>query len=206
MLYYEIHVTVKVNDVEQFRAECEKLKVKPIILDLQQRSGNVFAEVMTSSTVETLDVTIQTAAAEVERISAAMQHAGFNVERCKIETVPWHPDVPTAFNAKDHFPGSHFETHFGIVVSEGEQETALREVANTFDLHLSKNVFKRLPNNRYVQMATYRSYTDLKEQFEEKVHQITDALSVSRLPLEKDPKIEFSIFDSDYTYDQQWLS
>src|SRR5574343_260552 len=112
MLHYEIHVTVQTKEVERFQDVCKKLGVKPIILDLQNKSGDVLCEVMTSSTISTYDRTVVEAKAAMVGICVLLTKAGFEVIRSKIETVPWHPLAPKEHGGKIHFEGSHFETHF----------------------------------------------------------------------------------------------
>ena len=205
MLHYEIHVTVQTKHPEAFTAKCKEIGVKPIILDLQKKSGDVLCEVMTSSTISTDDQTVETALREMYSIENELTKNGFNIVRGKIETVPWHPSAPSEHNGKQHFPGSHFETHFGVVINYPEDAEDLREIAKRFNMHLSKNVFKHRPDGSYIQMATYRSYDKVKEDFELLVNEIAKSVFSHHLVLEKPPKIEFAIYDSNANHDSQWL-
>ncbi len=206
MLHYEIHVTVKTNDTEKFKATCSELGVKPIILDLQKKSGDVLCEVMTSSTISTDDETIDSAFKAMHNIIAGLAQAGFFIVRGKIETVPWHPVAPSNHNGILHKGGSHFETHFGVIVKSQDDLLALCTLAEDSHLRLSKNVFKRFDDGSFVQMATLRSYTAVKEDFELIVDSITCELGSLGLKLEKSPKIEFAIFDTNAEHDNAWLS
>lgn len=208
MLHYEIHVTVQTNCTERFKARCKELGVKPIILDLQKKSGDVLCEVMTSSTLSTYDKTVNEAKAEMLRISMglAVDKEHFTVIRAKIETVPWHPMAPSEHNGKFHFEGSHYETHFGVIIKSQEDVLALCMFAESHKLHLSKNAIKRFDDGSFVQMATFRSYTALKEDFELIVDSITRGIYGLGLTLEKTPKIEFAIYDTNADHDAEWLS
>jgi len=205
MLHYEIHVTVKTHEVERFQEVCKTIGVKPIILDLQKKSGDVLCEVMTSSTISTNDRTVGEAKVAMIRICSHLAKAGFVVIRSKIETVPWHPLAPSEHNGQRHFLGSHFETHFGVVINNIEDVESLTDIARTFKLHLSKNIFKRRPDGSYIQMVTYRSYDKVSEDFSLLVDQILKTMYAHHLTLEKLPKIEFAVYDTDHSHDNAWL-
>ena len=205
MLHYEILVTVQTKEVEQFQEVCKEIGVKPIILDLQKKSGDVLCEVMTSSTISTYDSTVVEAEAAMVGICVLLTKRGFTPIRSKIETVPWHPLAPSEHNDKQHFEGSHFETHFGVVINYPEDNENLKEIAKQFNLHLSKNIFKRRPDGSYIQMVTYRSYDKVSEDFSLLVDQILKVMYSKHLTLEKLPKIEFAVYDTNHKHDLNWI-
>ena len=205
MLHYEIHVTVRTNEVERFQEVCKTIGVKPIILDLQKKSGDVLCEVMTSSTISTYDKTVVEAKAAMVGICVLLTKEGFEVIRSKIETVPWHPLAPSEHNGAQHFEGSHFETHFGVVINSIEDVESLTDIARTFKLHLSKNIFKRRPDGSYIQMVTYRSYDKVSEDFSLLVDQILKTMYAHHLTLDKLPKIEFAVYDTNHEHDLKWI-
>lgn len=206
MLHYEIHVTVRTKEVERFQEVCTKIGVKPIILDLQKKSGDVLCDVMTSSTITTDDRTLFTAKKHMYWVADQIARDGCEVIRCKIETVPWHPEAPSEHNGKRHFPGSHFEAHLGVIIKSENDLSVLKGFSERHSLHLSKNVFKRFDDGSYCQMATYRSYTMVKEDFELNIEEIVNALKSAGLTFEKLPKIEFAIYDSAANHDNAWLN
>ena len=206
MLHYEIHVTVQTKHPEAFTAKCKEIGVKPIILDLQKKSGDVLCEVMTSSTISTYDETVAEAKADMVSICTLLTKAGFGVVRSKIETVPWHPLAPSEHNGMKHFEGSHFETHFGVIINHPEDVENLKEISNRFNLHLSKNILKRRPDGSYIQMATYRSYDKVSEDFSLLVDEILKAMYAKHLTLEKLPKIEFAVYDTNHLHDMNWIA
>lgn len=206
MLHYEIHVTVQTKRPEEFKAKCREIGVKPIILDLQKKSGDVLCEVMTSSTISTYDKTVVEAKADMISICELFTKAGFEVIRSKIETVPWHPLAPSEHNGVKHSEGSHFETHFGVIINHSDDVENLKAIANRFNLHLSKNILKRRPDGSYIQMATYRSYNKVSEDFSLLVDEILKAMYAKHLSLEKLPKIEFAVYDSNHQHDMNWIA
>jgi hypothetical protein len=205
MLHYEIHVTVRTNEVERFQDVCKDIGVKSIILDLQKKSGDVLCEVMTSSTISTHDKTVVEAKAAMVGICVLLTKAGFDVIRSKIETVPWHPLAPSEHNGQSHFEGSHFETHFGVVINYSEDVDNLKKIAEQFNLHWSKNILKRRPDGSYIQMVTYRSYDKVSEDFSLLVDQILKTMYSKHLTLEKLPKIEFAVYDTNHKHDLNWI-
>lgn len=205
MLHYEIHVTVRTTDVERFQEVCKKIDVKPIILELQKKSGDVLCEVMTSSTISTDDHTIGEAKVAMIRICSHLSKERFVVIRSKIETVPWHPLAPCEHNGQRHFLGSHFETHFGVIIKEKGDGFKLNDLSKTHNLHLSKNVLKKFDDGSHVQMTTYRSYSMIKEDFELVVDNIVKEIFNVGLTLEKMPKIEFAVYDTNYEHDLKWI-
>lgn len=205
MLHYEIHVTVKTPDVEEFSWVCNFIGVKPIILDLQKKSGDVLCDVMTSSTITTDDVTLTTAMAELERISNHLKSSGFEVIRGKIETVPSHPDANVADVGKQYPNGQHLESHMSILISNEQEAGALRELARRCSLHLSKNPFKVFEDGSYVQMATYRSYFGNIETFMKCLYTYINELRKAGLNLRKAPNVEFAIYDTNAVHDLDWI-
>ena len=89
---YEIHVTVKMSghqdsypqQIRKFKAVCEGIGVKPIVLDLE---NDGMKDAMTSSHHFGDN---RSAYTECMRIASHLEHCGMEVLREKIETVPWH--------------------------------------------------------------------------------------------------------------------
>jgi len=105
----------------------DKIRVKPIILDLQDKEGdNVFIDTMTSSTFMGDN---NSAYYEMKRISEGLSSQGFKVIREKIETVPWHPAAPSKVDGNSAMPKDcYFETHFGVRTTDAHL-SELREFA-----------------------------------------------------------------------------
>lgn len=197
---YEIHVTVATEDLDSFRGACKILEVKPIILDLQDTGGGtVMVDVMTSS-VHVGDNA--SAYMEMERISQGLDEMGFQVERSKIETVPWHPAAP--HRGEDKMPENcYFESHLAVIVT-ANTEPKLREIAEDNGAHLSRNVFKRIDEDRYKVMVTARSHTGTYLSFKEWLDLIESA--IKREGFEIDRIItEFSVFDTKVSHDSSWV-
>lgn len=208
-LPFELHVTVQSAPADAFRQVCETLKVKPIFLALQDRSGaTVLEDVMTSSVFfgdnrQALD--------ELERIAQGLADAGLAVVRKKIETVPWHPAAPSEKNGVATMPpGGYFESHLNVIVEAANAEEAqakreqLADIARAGGAHLSRNVFKKLSETAFTVMMTLRAYNGTREQFDVSRDWLAGALDVSGFQVEK-VITEFSIYDTKNAHDASWL-
>lgn len=202
---FEIHVTVANSNeisVSAFKEDCQKLNVKPILLDLQNNSKTVMHDLMTSSVHIGNN---SSAYSELMRISDGLAGAGYKVVRKKIETVPWHPAAPS----EDHLnptmpPDCYFECHLAIITCE-EKLSLLEELVKDCDCHLSRNILKKLDNKYFKIMATYRQYTGTRGTFESTVQDIRDKLITYGFTVDK-LITEFSIYDSKVSHDAEWLN
>lgn len=202
---YEIHVTVNAEngiDVEQYKKDCKNIGVKPILLELQNQSGSiVMDDVMTSSKIygnngEAFD--------EMKRISNSLKEKGYNVIREKIEASYWHQKAPFKEDGDRIMPeGCYFECHFNVLC-DNEKMAELSRIAKENNCHLSKNIFKKLDDNTFTIMLTYRSYTDMYEDFENNINTIKNILTSSNFKVEKEI-VEFSIYDTKLAHDSKWL-
>lgn len=208
-LPFEIHITVHASDfqIEQFKDTCQSIGVKPIVLDLTK----TFTDVMTSSVIMTDNVG---AYKEMKRISECLTKTGFKVIRDKIETVPWHPAAPLFYG--DVNPNRYFECHINIVVNDTERAKLIDwNNMNNVGGHFSKNVFKLINDEDYVQMLTLRSSTITKEDvttaptFIQYINDILEQLNTST-DLRKDAvlkhTIEYAIYDTNIAHNTSWVT
>jgi len=198
---YEIHISVKDANQELFRQVCQALNVKPIVLALQV-GNEVLDDVMTSSKHYGDN---QSAYLEMKRISDGLRRSGFNVVREKIETVPWHPAAPSAEDSNPTMPKDcYFECHIGVIVEKIRAAETLHMIAGMYNAHLSRNVFKKLDNDTYVQMITYRTYTGTREVFEATAKELRGVIKQEGFQIDN-VVTEFSIYDTKVTHDAAWI-
>jgi len=209
-LPFEIHITVKLLNVEQvdrFKTVCNTIGVKPIVLDL--KAG--VQDVMTSSVIMSDN---KGAYEEMCRISALLTNSGFLVIREKIETVPWHPAAPLV--STDVNPNQYFECHINIVVNDAERAKLITWNEN-FKIggHFSKNVFKRINDEDYVQMVTLRSSTitnidvTTAPTFIQYINVVLDQLNTTsdlREGAVLKHTIEYAIYDTNIAHDTSWVT
>jgi hypothetical protein len=205
-LGYEFHVTVDANgaDQEAFRATCQELAVKPIVLDLGINNNTTLTDFMTSS--KAMYGSDDQAYAELQRIAEGMEANKYKVVRRKIEAVPWHPLAPQ--QAGESMPeGCYFEAHLGIDLL-ADDVARLREILATErpDLHLSRNAFKQLGSGRMVLMATLRDYRAPFDAFTSSVVDAQTVIAHAGFALEKEAIVEFALYDSNVHHDTPWMT
>jgi len=216
---YEIHITVDLEcgnnsddvwvgetmkefgeiQLKLFMETCKKIGVKPIVLDLENSGESVMKDVMTSSKHIGNNAS---AYIECERIVNDLKNQEFKVVRSKIETVPWHPAAPT--EEGDVMPNDcYFEAHIGCIITR-EEKGELEYIAETHAAHISRNFFKKLEGDKYVNMITLRKYEGTYYQFCHDLTALTNALYEEKIEFDK-VITEFSIYDTKVSHDFLWL-
>ena len=197
---YEIHVTVKTDDLMHFRRQCERLQVKPIILDLQDHQGlGVMQDVMTSSKYkgkEPLD--------HANNLKSRLEYRGFEVLRVKIETTPFHSCVPTVANGLQVNTPNYFESHIRVYTLP-KRLPALRTYAASKGVHVSQNILKKDTRGGVWILATLRAYTGVLEEFQATVVNFTAGVPVSGYDVDK-VEVEYVIYDTNTNHDHLWIS
>ena len=209
-LPFEIHITVKLQNVEQvefFKDVCKDIGVKPIVLDLKVG----VQDIMTSSVIMSDN---KGAYEEMRRISNRLINHGFDVIRAKIETVPWHPAVPLI--SSDVNLNRYFECHINIMVND-EEKAKLVAWNDDFKIggHFSKNMFKRLNDEDYVQMLTLRSSTitnvdvTTAPMFIQYINNVLEQLNTElglRAGAVLKHTTEYAIYDTNIAHDTAWVT
>jgi len=203
---YEIHVTVTPThsdmNLSSFKEACNRLKVKPILLDLHLKDDKIMKDLMTSSIIMGDN---RAAFEEMKRISTGLDVEGFSVLREKIETIPWHPAAPSKLHQNAKMPPNcYFECHLNTLCTS-DRESALNDIAKKHQAHKSRNAFKKYDDGTYTIMVTFRSYTLLQEDFRERVDSIKRDLLANSFSVEKEI-VEFSIYDSKVSHDSAWIT
>lgn len=207
---YEIHLTVHIPQgldseafsIDQFKASCSQLGVKPILLDLHLQEGAVFKDLMTSSTFMGNN---KEAYEEMRRISEGLMNDGWAVVREKIETIPWHPAAPSKAHQKPEMPPHcYFECHLNTLCND-DRYVELKRITTKHKAHLSKNAFKKFEDGTYTIMMTYRSYDDVYEDFKFDLEAIKDDLEYKKFEVEKEI-VEFAIYDTKVSHDKEWIN
>lgn len=205
---HEIHITIQGRDganidLEDFRAVCSKLGVKPIVLDLHTKEGAEIKDIMTSSISVS---STATAIYKMNELKEQLTKRGYNVVRNKLESVPWHPMVPNRENKFKHTEGCYFESHIEVFIdgSNPLSMPALKGIAANHDLHVSRNFFKRTDSGIFTIMLTLRDYTGTIEDFKQKVSEAREAIK-SSFDLTGKEEIEYCLYDSNTDHDNIWI-
>lgn len=201
-LPYEIHITVDLKkserDVDQFKNVCRAYDLKPIIIELEKNGENIMNDVMTSS-VHFGDNNSAIYAAE--SLVAILRTYNLFTSRVKIETVPWHPAAPIG---DDEMPeNSYFESHLRIVTTL-ERKWELEEIANSYDVHLSRNFFKKISDDEYIIMMTMRDDDTNYESFKTEIEHLKKILIEENFLVDK-TEIEFAVYDTNVNHDIEWI-
>ncbi len=195
-LAFEIHITVdNIQDIDTFKVDCEKISVKPIILDLYN-NNNVIKDIMTSSV---FIGTTKNAHEYSNGISISLENMGYKVLRQKIETVPWHPASYHSHKLSIKNT-SYYETHFAF--SEADD---IVEFSKKHNIKISKNLMKK--NNNNIQMGTYRISSNLMSiaSFEQKVSDIVNDGIDNNITILEKPIIEYALYDDNKEHDREWI-
>lgn len=193
-MIYEFHVTLQNANKEKFKSFCSVLKVKPIILDIQQKdSKSIYEEVMTSST-ENFKTDLE-AKKHLDYLVKKLKEQSFEVIREKIECEPTHKDINKCLQNK------YLEAHLNVFVKNDQTLENVTSICKNYNVHLSRNVNKQLENG-FTIMITYRENVKLKI-FKHKLNKIIKEIKQFH-NIEKEV-IEYALFDSNLNYDTQWL-
>ena len=185
--------------INDFKKICGEINVKPIALNLENNGKNVMKDVMTSSHHIGSNGSV---IGECARICSHLEDKGFIVSRKKIETVPWHPSAPS--NSGDKMPGDcYFEAHIGCVIKPIEK-SKLEHIAVENNAHLSRNFFKKMDGDRFVNMMTLRFYDGTYSDFMMHLEDLKKALIFNDIEFEK-VITEFAIYDTKVSHDFLWL-
>lgn len=203
---FEIHVTVDASEsVEKFRVDCNKIGVKPVLLDLHTKKEGLVKDMMTSQVV--IGSTAEAFSA-MNATSAALGEIGYDVIRRKIEAAPWHPSAPTATNGLKHIEDNYFESHLEVYVENTEGANysvkTLKEILQGSDVHVSSNAFKVFGDVSTV-MVTLRRKVGIIQSFTHELVVLRKRLLEAGFKISEKDIVEYSIFDSNVQHDSAWI-
>ena len=179
-IYYETHITVAYDP--RFVDYCKSIGVKVVHIDM---GDDVPKHLMTSHTTKGDDYEFLK---EAHRLTSLFFTEGFDIQRVKVETVPWHPYV-------DEF--GYFECHLAY------KEPFADKIADVFKLHKSRNLMKT--GDSTVQMYTYREYNTTREDFEANIECTIQPIQFLTGMLPEKRIIEYAIYDSNKHLDDEWM-
>lgn len=207
---YEMHITVEFDEdwkgseknvLTNFKLNCHKIGVKPILLDLHLKDGAVFKDLMTSSTFMGDN---RGAFQEMKRISNRLTAFGWKVVREKIETIPWHPAAPSKKHQQPVMPPNcYFECHFNVITPVSRMDE-LDKLAKKLNFHKSRNIWKKITNDVVTTMVTHRRYSSPYEDVRHDIDNFKKMFEESGFEIEKEI-VEFSIYDTKVSHDAEWI-
>ena len=216
---YEIHITLQVANAngyfpettEDFRKNCEKLGVKPILIETQNinladNHQNAYGQqFMTSSkyTGEDYKETLEFLSFELGK--------KYEIIRQKIEIQPELTKNP------EHI---YYETHLRLKlrknngyskyvedIAAGWRIMSIKNLCKKYNFHFSKNLFKQDKDFAY-QMITYRNNNISLDEFNLVINKMSaELVELNKSYDVKCDKIEIEecIYDSNINVDSNWL-
>lgn len=180
-IYYENHITVKYDST--FEEFCKNRGIKVVHIDMGEEVPH---HLMTSHTNKGERYHFMK---EAMRLSELFYVAGYEVQRVKVETVPWHPYVDK---------NGYFECHlaYGKNFDEG--------INKELQLHKSKNLMKQ--GDHKLQMYTHRCANMTHEEFKTKIDNIVSTVLSKTGILPNKQILEYAIYDSNESMDNEWLN
>lgn len=203
--HYEIHITVKSDgEIEQFKEACALLEVKPLLVQLS--GGAIPDDVMTSSSITCTPSELRD---ECVRILIGLEAMEWNTVRCKVECAPFHSKVAN-LHPMDILPFQYYESHIPVRIKDESELQQLRVACGLFGMHMSANAFKVNDDVRTI-MTTFRSGLCTAKQFRGATDLRVDALRGGHISYDfrfdvDSPVVEFAIFDSNRSHDDQWIA
>jgi hypothetical protein len=200
---FEIHVTIGAEvsaSLETFRQVCERLAVKPLLIELDRGSAPI--QPMTASVCRG---ELADALREAARVAAGLDDAGFPPCRVKIEAAPTNADLPETDTEAARLPaGNYFEYHLKLLLN-GEADTRpVRALCEAHGAHLSANAFRRRTDGTREQFVTLRCYAMGRVSADSRFRALMDALTGSGRAVLKS-LCEYCVWDTNQALDEEWL-
>ena len=183
---YEIHITLRTSNYNQFIEDCKEIGVKPIIIETQ--NGNEFSnQVMTSSKHSGSHYLFT-----LNDISSKLKN--YEILRQKVEIEPQNEISP------EHI---YYESHLRLKLPHNFDYKPLYNLCYDLNFHLSKNLFKK--SNEFLwQMITYRDYNSDINAFKNHINNMINQLKTLDIEYDK-VEIEECVYDSNEKVDENWL-
>ena len=184
---FEIHATVESNELESFKKDCVEFGCKPILIELvnQDYKDN---QLMTSQKFSHNNWEL-----EVDNIKEKLISKNYNILRIKVEELP----VP----GNDY---KYLETHVRVKANEAS-EFYLDNIAKKHHFHKSRNVFKKIDDNNFYIMCTYRTKNSCLQKFKHAISLFTKEISDNGFEYDK-LEIEGCVMDTNEILDKSWLN
>jgi non-canonical purine NTP pyrophosphatase (RdgB/HAM1 family) len=198
---FEAHVTVKTGaaEVPRFRALCDRLGVKCVLIELPR--GDHPAQPMTSTVHRGV---MREVHEEVHELARALVREGFTVVRTKIEALGNNAEIPETDEAAAERPAGYFELHVKLVLPAGASLDAVHAACEPHGARLSRNANKRRPDGAEERFVTARVPALGRARAEERFAALEASISTLGLPVTARHR-EYTVYDSDVALDRGWI-
>lgn len=199
---FEVHLTVRtVGPTDQFRNWCvaEQCKCVWIVLDRGAEVQQPMATWRRASTV------LPAVIAQAHQRAEALEQAGFEVVRVKIEADPSNEQVPaTDEAARLESSSQYFEHHIKLRRNVSAGREMLLQICLKHAAHLSHNAWRQPVNGVEERFVTLRSFGVGRSTSEEQLRRLLAALEAEGEEV-IEVESEFAVYDSNLTLDNGWL-
>lgn len=199
---FEVHLTVRTaGRFDDFRNWCvaEQCKCVWIVLDRGIEVQQPMATWRRGCTV------LPAVIAEAHQRAGALEQAGFEVVRVKIEADPANEQVPTTDEAARLEPSSHyFEHHIKLRRNVSAGREMLLQACLEHSAHLSRNAWRQPVNGVEERFVTLRSFAVGRSTSEEQLRRLLVALEAKGEEV-TEVESEFAVYDSNLALDNGWL-
>lgn len=195
--YFEIHLTIRTDNIDKFVNDCRLIKVKPIIIDYYRLGEPIMRDLQISHTIYSTEDECYEILNELVFKFNLMK---YSVMREKIEVDPSHPEI--IINKSNQINNKYLEAHH-LVSTPNCKLKYLVEVCSELNVHMSKNPFKIMDNDMQKIMITLRSNKSLKN-FNIENDLLCQTLNLKGFIFEEG-NIEYALYDNNITHDNEWI-
>jgi hypothetical protein len=199
---FEAHISVAPLQTHQttwFQDFCQEHQCKAILIVLSR--GDSPLQPMSCSRHQG---TLQSVMQEVKQLAEAMQNAGFEVKRIKIEASPQNKDIPANDVAILEHPAENYFEHHWKILLEGEPSEALFNLCEQFKAHFSKNAFKQREDKQFEHFITLRLYGKGWQETQAICLQFGRLMEQQNIPI-LHQITEYCVYDDYLALDAHWL-
>lgn len=193
---YEIHVTVKYPDsdekVNEFKEYCQQHNSNYILIE-----GFCLLDLMTGIKLQSCGPEIPLAL--MKQISKELTALGFTVVREKLESDTTVPEAASPSYSQ------YFETHIDVATTPTTL-AQLKKLAAVGKYSISRNLVKEQSGDNTVYIVTVRYYQTTIEIFNSVVSVLKSLLTWNGFEISSNTDIEFALYDSNPSHDDNWLS
>lgn len=197
---FETHITLQLPvQEEEFRRDCARLGVKPIVIELP--AGSTPTQPMTSGETQG---TLATVLAESRELWRKLEGLGYRPTRLKIEAGPTNRGLPHSDTEAENLPADfYYEHHLKVEVRDDATRRWVEQICASRQAHLSSNALKAHPDGRREYFVTVRSYAIGRQTAEAGIDRLAEDFRTAGVPLLK-RICEYCVYDSRPGVDDGW--
>jgi hypothetical protein len=199
---FESHITIEAaprDRCEQFRAVCDQLGVKCVLIELPQ--GQTPSQPMTACYHHgDIGQVIQ----ELLGQCRCLREAGFTPVRVKLEAVATNEGIPDSDEEAEASADRYFEFHVKLLLQPDADQEALQACCARHSARLSRNAFKTERDGRSERFVTQRLYGVGRRSAFARLEALERDLAAAGFTIVNRQR-EYTLFDSSERLDAGWI-